>query len=649
MITHIFNYIFCQEFHKEGSIILKSRFSSWGPRKVKSNAHFFSAFKMIEEEVRETGDSVIEQLFVEIFKDKESFVETMVDNLKKIEEVELEMTGGVKRRIDDIEDFSADEPEDLNQKINDLLTKFDEKDLVFITKFFKVIYKNNEQTLAISHPRIQKKAGILSYNLKFNGISLITDCAALTNLDSDIMSGRGNTGPAFCTLVPLKDMSEEVRQRVLDKFNMELIEKEGPSENSQDFPFAQSQTEDTLMICQVCRFATRDKPELKDHMQLQFQCANCSQYYLTKEELQHHEQNHKKVKCDQCSQEVRKDEMLNHNMNHLKLKSFGKKVIKKKVVKPVTGYGLWQKDARKRIVEENPGMVYTEVSRELGKRWALVEKKEKDLLKKQAEEFNKTLKATQELVVEDNVEQTDILASTSSNTAEASTSLETLAVVEDILASVSNSSNTSEGPSPVGGEEPILELESLEEVVGDETNAAIDDLLYTTNDNHLDADQLMNISIHSIQSEETTIKRKKSVVEKSTNCPLCDFTSDKGEELASHMKSQHKLTQSIFKSCHVCKQIFLQDNKLKEHMELSHNETNEAPPEIVLVKMRKLAWPAIVLKREGDIVEVKMMANDSVEVVPIDDIEAFNVEKISNTKNSRLKNAFAKAVEFMKK
>ena len=85
MITHIFKYIFfCQEFHKEGSIILKSRFSSWGPRKVKSNAHFFSAFKMIEEEVKETGDSVIEQLFVEIFKDKESFVETMVENLKKI-------------------------------------------------------------------------------------------------------------------------------------------------------------------------------------------------------------------------------------------------------------------------------------------------------------------------------------------------------------------------------------------------------------------------------------------------------------------------------------------------------------------------------------------------------------------------------------
>ena len=69
---------------------------------------------MIEEEFKETGDSVIEQLFIEIFKDKESFVETMIENLKKIEEVELEMTGGVKRRIYDLDDFTADEPEDLD-------------------------------------------------------------------------------------------------------------------------------------------------------------------------------------------------------------------------------------------------------------------------------------------------------------------------------------------------------------------------------------------------------------------------------------------------------------------------------------------------------------------------------------------------------
>ena len=347
---------------------------------------------MIEEEVKESGDSFIDQLFVEVFKDKDSFIEMMVGNLKKVEEVEDEMTGGVKRTLDEMEDFGAEEPEDLNTKILDLLGKFEGKDLVFITKFFKVIYKNNEPNLAISHPRIQKKAGPLSYNLTFKGTSLRTDCAALTNLDSDIMSGRGNTGPAFCTLVPLKDLSDEVNQKVLGKFNMEIVEQELPSTNSQDFPFTQSQTEETLKVCQVCRFATRDKTELREHMQMHYKCDTCSQYYLTDDDLQHHVQNHKKVKCDQCSQEIRKDEMLNHKMNHLKLKSFGKKVVKTKVIKPVTGYGLWQKDARKRITEEHPDMIYTEVGRELGKRWALVGIAQRNVLKKQAEDFNKSLR-----------------------------------------------------------------------------------------------------------------------------------------------------------------------------------------------------------------------------------------------------------------
>ena len=131
IVTYISHII--QEFHKEGVIILKSWFSSWGPRKVKSNSHFYSVYRMIEEEVKEAGDSVIEQLFVEIFKDKEAFVETMVENLQKVEEAEQEMTGGVKRTIDDMEmdDVSGEEPEDLDQKIGDLLDKFEENNKVF--------------------------------------------------------------------------------------------------------------------------------------------------------------------------------------------------------------------------------------------------------------------------------------------------------------------------------------------------------------------------------------------------------------------------------------------------------------------------------------------------------------------------------------
>ena len=41
--------------------------------------------------------------------------------------------------------------------------------------------------------------------------------------------------------------------------------------------------------------------------------------------------------------------------------------------------------------------------------------------------------------------------------------------------------------------------------------------------------------------------------------------------------------------------------------------------------MRKLAWPAVVKKREGDIIEVRMLADDAVKVISEDVAETFNI------------------------
>jgi flagellar motor switch protein FliM len=71
--------------------------------------------------------------------------------------------------------------------------------------------------------------------------------------------------------------------------------------------------------------------------------------------------------------------------------------------------------------------------------------------------------------------------------------------------------------------------------------------------------------------------------------------------------------------------------------------------EIVLVKMKSLSWPAIVQQRQGDVLEVKMIFDEKVRIVSVGDVEKFAVEKIVNTKNLRLKTAFAKAVELLKK
>ena len=601
-----------QEFHKEGSIILKSRFQAWGPRKIISNAHFYAVFRIVEQEVLEANDPVNQQLFVEIFKDREAFIEVMVDNLKKVEEVELEMTGGQKRPLEE-EELAQDEPGDLDAKIDGLLTRFEGKDIVFVSKFFKVVYKNNKQNLAVSHNRIQKKAGDLSYNISFKGLSLKTDCASLTNLDSDQMAGRGNTGSAYCTIVPLMDLSDDTKKRVLSRFNIEIENSENDdlldNAASQDFPFTQSQTEDTIKICEVCRFSTRDRVELNEHMKNHFQCETCSKYFDSKNDLEHHGQNHMKVKCDLCSKFFRIDEIAKHKNNHMKLKNFGSKnVMKSKARKPVTGYGLWQKEERKRITTEHPGLIFTEVNRELGKRWAKVEKTEKERWKRQAEQFNENLDDPQE---------------------GSSSSVRSVPTVEDVAPNVTEN----------------VVVEEMNPI-GDETEAAIETVLVEDID-PISVEELLDISITPISvephEEPARKKRKTTAVEKDNDCPLCEFQASSNEMMSNHMKNEHRLSQSKFKKCTECDMIFLTEKQLKEHSNAKHEEDTE----IVLVKMRKLAWPALVIKREGDIVEVKMISDDSIKVVTEEEIELFDVEKISNAKNSSLKKAFVKAIEIL--
>ena len=621
---------------------------------------------MIEEEVKESNDSVIEQLYVEIFKDKDTFVETMVENLKKVEEVETEMTGGVKRTLSEMDDCGLDEPEDLTLKILELLDKFEGESLVHSTKFFKLILKNGQPNLAIAHPRIQKKAGELSYAINLKGSSLKTDSAAFTNLDSEVMSGRGNTGPAFCTLVPIKDLEVTTRKRIFDKFNMEANEDtEDATEEpcaSQDFPYTQSQTEETIMVCQVCRFATRDKSQLKDHMSTHRECDICYKFFASKDDLDHHMQDHMKVNCTECDKKVRRDEMLVHRMNHVKLKSFGRKVPTLKTIKPVTGYGMWQKEERTRIVQTNPEMTFNDVSSELGKRWKHVDDATKAIWKRQAMEFNEKLKANTTSTIEAPSEGT-------------------------------------EAPSEhQGTSRALINLDAVD-------NLVVDDVLLDAADNLVVHDVLLDavddvLLEEQVEPSQPSIKKSK-VIDKSNDCPLCDYESNCSREVAAHMKSKHKLMQTSILRCHKCALVFITENKLHDHMKSNHQENHmnisidedlqelmnisidediqelmnveeldeldmlsgaqdmenlvESPAgsakkdvEVVLVKSKKLAWPAIIIGRENDVVEVKMIYDDKFKNVPERDIETFDVSKIGNTKNSRLKQAFAKAAELLK-
>ena len=292
--------------------------------------------------MKEANDVVIDQLFVEVFGSREKFHDTLFSNLKRVEEVETEMTGGVKRKLSDCEDLVDDGVGDVNEKVRNMLDVFEEKDVLYTSKFFKLLTDNGIRTLAISYPRIKKKAGTISYNLSFKGLDLKTDTAMLTNLDSNVMTGRGNIGPAFCTLVPLDSLSRELKSRVYEKFNVDEDEATMQSQVSvsQEVEFTQSQTAETLIVCKVCRFATRDKVEMKNHMDSHYKCNICGKHFYSAEDLEKHVPDHSKRRCKQCGLFIRDDEMIKHRKIHEKVSEFNKKASK--ALKPVTAYGLWQ-------------------------------------------------------------------------------------------------------------------------------------------------------------------------------------------------------------------------------------------------------------------------------------------------------------------
>ena len=133
-----------------------------------------------------------------------------------------------------------------------------------------------------------------------------------------------------------------------------------------------------------------------------------------------------------------------------------------------------------------------------------------------------------------------------------------------------------------------------------------------------------------------------------TECSLCDFKAETNQDLANHMKNDHAFTQQTIIQSDVCKQLFFQKSKLEKHARENHEAIEDQEMEIVLVKQRTLAWPAVVVKRQHDVIELKMIADDSKKIVKQTDITAFDVDRISNTKNPKLKQAFAKAVGLLK-
>ena len=140
------------------------------------------------------------------------------------------------------------------------------------------------------------------------------------------------------------------------------------------------------------------------------------------------------------------------------------------------------------------------------------------------------------------------------------------------------------------------------------------------------------------------------------DCPWCAFLgSDKGD-LADHIKECHKAlassSQPCLRVCDECSNVFASKVALKTHIADLHsnNEIFTAPNEtrIIMLRFRKLAWPCLVLGESGDSLKIRCFKDDKVLNIKKSAAMSFNFEKLEETKDTKMKKAFAKAISLLK-
>ena len=77
----------------------------------------------------------------------------------------------------------------------------------------------------------------------------------------------------------------------------------------------------------------------------------------------------------------------------------------------------------------------------------------------------------------------------------------------------------------------------------------------------------------TIISEPAQRNSKRKRIERSTACLLCEYSGKTNLELAVHMKSKHKMRQSLFQKCTDCNHIFNNEETLNDHISELHGET----------------------------------------------------------------------------
>ena len=218
-----------QEKHQAACGILAELKPGYGNRKIKCYALVLCSFLLIEEEVEEIASKEIQRMFVEVYKDRATFIKTIIQCFDKTDKL---LENHIRRRVTQLEDDIPEKPliaHDPEVTLTLLLDLYEDKSFVEVTNVVKgFTKKNGKQVIAVAHTKLKKAHPDLSKTIKelkeagkdnpsheiTSGINTFTKPKAERHI------GASNTESKTSIEISFDMLSEQLAKRIRDKYNM---------------------------------------------------------------------------------------------------------------------------------------------------------------------------------------------------------------------------------------------------------------------------------------------------------------------------------------------------------------------------------------------------------------------------------------------
>ena len=372
--------------------ILRSAGITYGPRKLASYAQALAYFILLEKELEESGNEKAIQLWVQAFKDRETFVSFYLKELESTDtEINKMMDGmgcssgcpscacsqptevAAPLAKENEQEKSWEEIEDIISGLLDQTQHFDEAE---VRKVLNLHNETNrtEQNLSISHTNSKTcflKKSFAQLGLPLNHPKILGPRnKVFVRKNSMVLAAEGglkggkNTRGVYCYQINVQLFSSTLKQRILDHFEQEEVAPEQVQDEptqSQNFEEYHQSQDLQILYCKHCDHQAGSAEEIRNHTHLQHaKCLICKKVFVGDISLQHHmDTDHSKTPCPICKEDIETNKLGIHLTSHKQKEGFKKALEEVGKIKRKTGENKKEKvDLRlayKMFTEENKG------------------------------------------------------------------------------------------------------------------------------------------------------------------------------------------------------------------------------------------------------------------------------------------------------